>query len=197
MIAEFSKLDVTTIYEAVGEKYILDPFIKPIASDMRFCGRAFTVRNKMSDSFPILKALEMAKPGEVIVADAGDSIFSTVWGGSSSRVAKMKNLAGFLTNGAVRDYREIVNIGLPVFSRGLYAKGTKKQFFGEYKIPLQIAGVEVLNGDIIIGDIDGVVVVPQKREKELLTKAQQQMQKENEILNRINQGESLLEILGL
>ncbi len=195
MLGDFDEFATATLYEVVGDDGLLDPTIRPVVPNMRLCGRAFTVRTKPNDSLPILKALELAEMGDVIVAETGNTVFSTVWGASSSRMAVRKGLAGFLCDGAVRDFHDLVAVGLPVFCRGIYAKGTSKEYPGEFGIPVTIGGVEIHKGDIVVADADGVIRILRSLEETTLKLAKEQRERERRRDERVDQGESLLFIV--
>ena len=115
----------------------------------------------------------------------------------SSTAAKLRGLAGCVTNGGVRDFAELVEIGFPVFAAGVGIRGNVKQHPGWTGIPVSVGGVTVKPGDILVGDTDGVVVVPLERAEQICSKAAKQHAKENEIMQRIRSGERLTQIFGI
>ena len=102
-----------------------------------------------------------------------------------------------MTNGGVRDFDELVEIGFPTFAAGIGIRGNVKQHPGWIGIPVSVGGVTVRPGDIVVGDADGIVVVPVERAENLCSKAAQQHAKENDIMQRIRSGEPLTQIFGI
>lgn len=149
-----------TICEAAGKRGDMSPAIRPIVSGARLAGIAYTVRTFPSDTTAVLRALDAAPPGSALVIDAGGTDRAAVWGGTSSLVSRRRGLAGCVTNGCVRDVDDLVATGIPVYAAGIAPRGTVKYHEGWREIPVSVGGVAVAPGDFLIGDRDGVVVVP-------------------------------------
>jgi 4-hydroxy-4-methyl-2-oxoglutarate aldolase len=196
LIALIEEQSAATLHEAMGRRGAVDSRIKPIYSGMRLCGPAITVRCHTGDNLMLLKAIYVARPGDVLVADMGDSPQIDGWGDLASSAAKMRGIAGLVTNCAVRDGLSIKDIGFPVFSRGLSIKGTVKETLGSINHAISFGGVIVHPGDIVLGDDDGVVVVPRGEAAEVAEKAQERERKEAMVMNLVREGKSLLDIYG-
>jgi 4-hydroxy-4-methyl-2-oxoglutarate aldolase len=165
---------------------------------MRVAGPAFTVKLFPGDNLAAIHANELAKPGDVLVIDAGRTDEAmVVWGASSTLAAKMRGIAGVVTNGAVRDLDEIIQIGLPVFAAGICLRGNAKNHPGWLNVPVAIGDVVIEPEDIVVGDSDGVVVVQKNRVSEVLRKALVRRQKEEERDRRIRSGESIQAAMGV
>jgi 4-hydroxy-4-methyl-2-oxoglutarate aldolase len=196
-VSKFAAYATATIYEAAGRRGEMEPTVRPLIPNVRLAGRAFTVQCFLGDTTAVIRAIDVAKPGDVIVIDIGGTERATAWGSSSSAAAKKRGLAGIVTNGAARDLDEMITVGLPVYATGVSVRGTAKHDQGVMNVPVSVGGAVVKPGDIVIGDTDGIVVIPKEREQELLAKAIAQKAKEDDKAARIERGESLASILGL
>ena len=178
LIEKFRLISVATVYEASGRKGFIDPKIKPIIKGIKICGPAFTVQTAPGDNIMLHKALEKSQEGDVIVATVGGEYDYGYWGDLMSVQAKAKKLGGLTIDGCIRDSEEIVEMGFPIFSRGLAIRGTVKASLGLINYPINFGGTVVNPGDLILGDDDGMVVVKFQDCKEVLAKSQERIQKE-------------------
>ena len=185
-----------TVHEAMGRRGALDPAIKPLAADMTVCGRALTVRCHTGDNLMLVKAVSMAGPGDVIVADMGSAVASGPFGEVLAVECMARGAAGLVVSCTVRDSREIIRMGFPVFSAGLCVRGTAKATLGTINHPICIGGEIVRPGDLIVGDADGVVVVPLEESPDILRLAEERTAKEAAVMDRLRAGESLFDIYG-
>lgn len=188
---------VATIYEAAGKCGDLAPAIRPITAHTRMAGPAWTVRIFPGEALAVLRAIAAAPAGSVLVIEAGDTERGTVWGGTSHLAAAHRRLAGVVTDGAVRDVEGMIATPLPVFARAVSVRGTLKSHPGWQQIPVAVGGVVVHPGDLVFGDIDGVVVVPAPRASAVAAAVVVQSAREQEIDRRVRAGESILSVLGL
>lgn len=197
-IAEtLSRYPTATIYEAAGKSGDMAPDIRPIVPDAPFSGIAYTVRTFPGDTTAVIRALDDAPAGSVLVIDAGGTDRAAVWGGTSSLVCSMRGLAGCVTNGSVRDIDDLVKTGVAVYAAGVSPRGTLKNHEGWRGVPVSVGGVTVSPGDYVIGDRDGVVVVPTADGAATCERAAEQRQKEEARDARVRNGESLASIIGL
>lgn len=192
----FRELSPATVYEAQGAVGALEHAIKPVSPSMKVCGPAYTVRMRPGDNLWAHKAICEARPGDVLVVSTGGYLEAGFWGEVMSTAAMARGIAGLVTDGCVRDGRDIVEMNFPVFSAGLSMKGTAKCNPGALNVPLNFAGVDIEPGDIVLGDMDGVVIIPAGRAEEVLEKATQRKAKEDGFIRRIEKGESTWEIYG-
>ena len=186
-----------TIYEAQGAHGALDSGIKPIHPDMRIAGPAFTVDAWPADNLMLHCALLKAQPGDVLVVDAKGFVEAGAWGDVLTEQAVKQGIAGLVINGAVRDANAIVKMGFPVFSRGLSIKGTSKNRPGRLNVPVCFGDVQINPGDIIVGDQDGIVVVPKEGLQFALENSQAREEKEAMFRERIRKGATTVELLDL
>ena len=183
-----------TVHEAMGRFGAMSRDIKPIARGMKICGPAFTVKAHAGDNVMILKALKEAKPGDVVVVDCGRCLESGPFGELTAAECHTKGLGGFVTTGSVRDSAEIIGMGFPVFSSGLSIVGTVKESLGLINHPISAGSVIVNPGDIILGDDDGIVVIPLEKAEEVLKASDARVSKEADTLKKIKAGGSIFDI---
>lgn len=136
-------------------------------------GRAFTVLTRAGDNLLVHEAMRQASPGDVIVINGGGDLTRALLGDLIGIRAKALGIAGFVVDGAVRDAEGLATIPLPVFARGVTPAGPYKSGPGRLQLPVAIGGVVVAPGDFVVGDGDGVVVVPSASAAETLAAAQQ------------------------
>jgi 4-hydroxy-4-methyl-2-oxoglutarate aldolase len=159
-----------TVHEASGRKGFIASAIKPIAKGVKICGPALTVQCAAGDNGMLHKALEIAQPGDIIVADVGGDYDWGYWGGLMAVSAVAKKLGGLAIDGCIRDSSEIIEMGFPVFCRGFAIRGTGKGAIGLVNYPIVFGKQTIEAGDLIIGDDDGMVSVKLKDCKEVLEK---------------------------
>ena len=186
-----------TIYEAAGKLGDMEPGIRPIIPNVELSGIAYTVKTFPSDTTAVIRALDDAPAGSVLVIDAGGTERSAVWGGTSSLVCSIRGLVGCVTNGCVRDTEDLIKVGIPVYAAGIAPRGTLKNHEGWRGLPISVGGVSVLPGDYIVGDIDGIIVVSKEIGAEICGLVQEQREKEEAREERLRNGETLASIIGL
>jgi 4-hydroxy-4-methyl-2-oxoglutarate aldolase len=191
------RLGTSTVYEAAGKIGDMGPAIRQIIPGTRFAGLAVTVRVWPGDTLAVLRAIDSAPAGSVIVVDAGGTDRAAVWGGTSSLSCVVRGVRACVTNGSVRDVDEIIGLRFPVYAAGVSPRGTLKNHPGWRGIPISVGDCVVNEGDIVIGDSDGVLVVPAKDAAEILIKAEAQDRKQIERDARARTGEALTSIIGL
>lgn len=196
LVEAFSNHSSATVHEAMGRFGAMNHTVKPLAKGMKICGPAFTVRAQAGDNVMILKAIKEAQTGDVIVVDCGRCIESGPFGDLAATECRVKGLGGFLTTGSVRDSAEIIAAGFPVFSAGISIVGTVKESIGLINHPICAADVLVNPGDIILGDDDGVVVIPLAQAEEILKKSDARVAKEAHIMEELLKGHSIFDLNG-
>ncbi len=154
--------------------------IKPVTNGMTLVGQARTVTCMVGDNSALHMAIGMARPGEILVVDAGGFEDTAVWGGIMTRAAMERGVGGIVVDGAVRDVAEIREFGFKCFTRSVVPAGPHKGFGGVIDGPIACAGCPVSPGDIIIGDDDGVCVVPLGRADTVLTASQEKIAQEEQ-----------------
>lgn len=160
-LQQLRDLGTATIYEAQGAKGALDSGMKPIDPTVRLAGPALTVDARPADNLILHYAVLKAQPGDVLVVDAKAFMEAGPWGDVLTLQAMKLGIAGLVINGCVRDANLIIDLGFPVFCRGLSIKGTGKNQSGKVNVPICIGDAVIRPGDIVVGDRDGLVVVAQ------------------------------------
>lgn len=156
---------------SVPHQGVMDSGIKPLDPACHLLGRAVTVQGFPGDNLAVHQGINAAGEGEVLVIDLSGYTEGGHFGDICALACQMRGIAGVVIDGAVRDAQDIVELGLPVFARGLSPAGTTKDSLGKVGVPIVCGGVMVHPGDIVLGDCDGVVVVPQEREDEVFAAA--------------------------
>lgn len=151
-------------------------------------GIALTIKTRSGDNRVIHQALEMLRPGEILVVDGGGDTSRALLGEIMSTIAQSKGAAGVVIDGAIRDLRPISQSAFPCFARGATHLGPYKNGPGTINVPVSIDGMIVEPGDIVVGDEDGVVAFPQSIAAELLELVRAQERKEAEIMLSIGNG---------
>lgn len=168
----FADLDSTFVTDAMHRFYGMAGNIRPLAPGMRCSGPAVTVRVPPGDNLMVYAALEVARPGDVLVIESRGFTAVAQWGDQTSLAARELGLAGVVMDGSVRDPEGILEVGLPVFSLPVVVpNGALKEGPGEVNVPVAVGGVPVLPGDVIVAGASGVVVVPRGDAPEVLTRA--------------------------
>ena len=160
LIEGFRGLGAATVYEAAGRSGSVHPAIKPLVRGLRLLGPAVTVRCHPRDNIMLHKALQIAQAGDVLVATTDGYPEAGYWGGLMATSAMARKLGGLAIDGCVRDSEEILRMGFPVFCRGTCVRGTAKGVLGSVNLPVLFGEVIVSPGDLVLGDDDGLVIIP-------------------------------------
>ncbi len=198
LLHEARRLGAATLHEAAGRIGALPSTIKPVAAGMKLAGAAFTVPVPAFDNLWIHRAIYRAKPGDILVVGTSDGIEAGYWGDVLNAAAEERGLGGLVIDGGVRDTEGLAQSDFPVFSNGVCIRGTIKGFDVPSRLgqPLAIGNVVVAPGDLVVGDRDGVVVLPQARVAEIIAAGQRREADEAEKIARIRAGETTLDIYG-
>ncbi len=155
----FNNVPTGNVCDSQGRTGALDYRIKPVSAAATFCGTALTVDAGPRDNLAAWAAMEVARPGDVIIIRTGDFCGASVIGDVYAGMAKNAGVVAIVTDGAVRDIAGIDAVGIPVFARGVSPNSPWKNGPGRVGLPITIGGVAVDAGDIVVGDQDGVVIV--------------------------------------
>ncbi len=169
------------------------PGVRPLAPGVRLVGPAFTVRTSPGDWAKPVEAIDEAEPGDVLVIDAG-GVPPAVWGELATNSAIQRGLAGVVIFGAARDTGDIRALGFPLFSTLVSPTAGEAKGFGEIGVPVRIGGVRVSSGDWIIGDDDGVCVIPRDKAVEYTNRAMDVLERENRLRAEILAGSTLSQV---
>lgn len=190
----FAEQSVATVHEAAGRIGALSSAVKPIAPGMKLSGPAFPLNLKPGDNLALHEALYAAPAGSVLVVDAYDFLEAGPFGEIMAVAAQVRGIAGLVSSGSVRDRDAIAALGFPVFTKGLCVKGTDKHVPAKLGGPAVIDGVTVHPGDWVLGDADGVVVIPAAMADTVLQRSIEREAKERTVIERIRQGERTLDV---
>lgn len=182
-----------TLSEASGLAIALSPEIRSLWSGARLCGPAFTVQGAGGDNLALHHTVLEAPPRSVLVADLGGARFGH-WGEILTVAAQQRGIAGLLIDGGVRDAAETEALGFPVFSRNNSILGTRKDFRGVFGRHVRVGGVVVGTGDLVVGDVDGVVVLPADDSDRILDRADARVAHEHELMKQLREGRSTLDL---
>jgi RraA family protein len=189
----FEGLDTACLCDVNKSVRVMDVRIRPLNPGKKLIGRAHTVRCH-EDFLTVIKALDEAKEDDVLVIEAGDAQVALA-GEMFAMEALQRGLGGIIIDGGCRDTQQIQKIPLPVYARFITPMaGTASQIF-KTQTEIQCGGVPVRPGDIVFGDDDGIVVMTEKEMKDIIEAAQAVQKTEEQIFSRMEQGQSLLEML--
>jgi regulator of RNase E activity RraA len=167
LVARFREHASSNLADAMGRFHFMDFGIRP-RSGLPLCGVAVTVDARPGDNLMVHKALEVAQPGDIVVVNTNGNTTSAVFGELMCRTAVGAKLGGIVVDGAIRDVDAITTLRFPAFSRAVCAGGCDKDGPGEVNGPIACGNTVVMPGDIVVGDTDGVVIVPREEAADVL-----------------------------
>lgn len=201
LVARAAEFGIADLHEGLGEiagrMCLMSPGMLPIAPGQKVCGPAVTGWNFPGDNLAIHAALYTAKAGDVLVLTNGGGHQGALWGDVACGYAKKKGLAGTVVHGACRDIDAIRALGYPVWSTAVSPEHPKKRGPVAVNVPVVVDGVLIEPGDLIVGDSDGVLVIPRALLAMAVENAEARAAKEVEFRRRIEEGEVLFDILGM
>lgn len=187
LVEAFRGMPVANIDDNMNRTAAVDSSIKPVGpSRKQLLGTAFTVKVAQGDNLMFHKAMDMAKPGDVIMIDAGGMTERSIFGALMATYCKTRGIAGIVVDGAIRDVDEISDLeDFRVYAKSATPNGPYKNGPGEIGGEIVIGGIIVKPGDIVVGDTDGLLVIHPDEAEELIEKTKQIMAKEADILKNI------------
>ena len=187
LVERFRGMASANLADAMGRFNFMDPGIRS-RSGLPLCGLAVTVQCRPADNLMVHKALEVAEPGDVVVVSTCGNTTSAIFGEMMCHTATAKQLRGIVVDGAIRDVEGITRLALPAFSRTVCAGGCDKDGPGEINVPISCGGTVVAPGDVVVGDDDGVAVVPRAHAAEVLALVTELMAREQKRIAEIHAG---------
>ncbi|HTP63261.1 MAG TPA: RraA family protein [Burkholderiales bacterium] len=189
LVAKAKQFQASILADVGGRRGTLGGHIQALARSMKVAGPAFTVEVRPGDNLMIHAALVLAKPGDVIVVDGKGDLSCALTGALMAAHAQKAGIAGFIIDGAVRDTDECARGSFPVFAAGANPNGPLKNSGGRINWPVSVGGTTVNPGDLVVGDADGVVVIPREMAAEIVGAAQAKVDGEAERMQAIGRGE--------
>ncbi|MFV3126163.1 RraA family protein [Niveispirillum sp. KHB5.9] len=193
-----ARQSTATVHEAAGKIGALPAALKPLCPNLRLSGPAFPVKSPPGDNLWLHRAIYRASPGDVLVVDAGDAEYGC-WGEVMALAAQVRGIAGLVIASGVRDSRRMVEMGFPVFASQIAIRGTGKDPDGAGTLnqPITLGETTINPGDWVLGDADGVVVIPASRAADIVEKAEGRDAAEQAIFARLRAGDSTIAIYNL
>lgn len=197
LVAQFQGIPTSILSDCMNRFQAMNAYMRPLKDGTRLCGVAFTVQAMESCNWEAHHALALAQAGDVLVIAARGGMQNAVWGHVMTFAAKQMGLAGVVIDGCIRDKAENTDDTLPIYCRGVAPGGPHKGWQGNINVPVACAGVVVQPGDIVVGDDDGIVVIPQQHTTSVLDEARQRLSREDSWYERLSDGETTVDIFGL
>lgn len=188
LLERFDKRSTSFVVDAMFGSGALDPVIKPLDPAMRFHGSALTAGAGARDNLAALAALDHLEKGDVLVIAAQAFEGTATLGDNMARIAERRGAAAIVTDGMVRDARDILAIGIPVFARGITPNSAFPSGPGTVGLPVDLGGARIESGDLVLGDADGVVVVPQAEIEDVAARLEEVAAKEETLQSRLQRG---------
>ncbi len=200
IVQGWAEMPTTIVSDVCGGRLLVDPSIRPLRplGGPRMVGPAVTAWCEPADIGAAIQAIERAKAGDVVVIDAGGNLQTAVVGEHLCGVARRRGVAGLVANGAVRDVATLAAWeDFPVFALGRSARGPVSVERGSVNDRIVCGGVPVRPHDLVLGDDDGVVVIPREEVEQWLSRARRKLALEQEWARRLSAGESMLTVFGI
>src|SRR5438045_270373 len=193
-VEKLSRFGVATVHEAMGRVGLMHPYMRPIYADAHACGTAVTVLLHPGDNWMMHVVAEQLQPGDVVVAACTAENTDGFFGDLLATSFRARGGKGLVIDGGVRDVKDLTAMQFPVFSRAISARGTVKATLGSVNVPIVCAGTVVHPGDVVIGDDDGVVIVPIASAHETVDASQKRTDNEADKRARLAAGELGLDL---
>jgi RraA family protein len=188
LVRDLAATATAHLSDNMNRLYSVSAALRPYHKGGRFAGPALTVKASPGDNLMVHKAIDIARPGDVIVVDAAGMLEQAIIGEIMSALAASRGVAGMVIDGAIRDADALRLSSFPVYARGVTHRGPYKNGPGEINVPVSIGGLVVNPGDIVVGDDDGLIVLAADLAPEVLERARAQAAEESALLDAIRGG---------
>ncbi len=196
IVARFRELPTSILSDCLDRFNALTG-LRPIGEPRPFAGSAVTVEEIEGGNLMSHLALKYVRPGDVLVIDAKAVTSRACWGGLQTFAASRRGVVGIVIDGAIRDASDVSKYGVPVHCRGTSPAGPNKGWGGGVNVPISCGGVSVDPGDVVVGDADGVVIVPRELATMIADRAHAKLETERAWFARVEAGENTADFLGL
>jgi len=195
LLKDIRTIRTSLLSDALGKGGAMDHDMHCVSANCRMAGPAVTVRVHTADILMVGITLSHCPKGSVLVIDGQGELNTALWGEVTTLAARLKGLQGVVIDGAIRDLYKIRRDRLPVFARGVVPNAGGVQYAGEFQVPVQCGGAIVHPGDWVVGDEDGVVVIPQDRLASVIDAAKRLAVVEKKIEDEVAKGKDLATLL--
>lgn len=180
LVKRLGALGVATVHEAYGRYGLMKPYLRPVWAGAEAAGTAVTVLVHPGDNWMIHVAVEQCQPGDILVVGCSADNTDGMFGDLLATSLMARGVKGLVIDAGVRDAKALREMGFPVWSKAISAKGTVKTTLGSVNVPVVCAGINVMPGDAVVADDDGIVVVGRKDVAEVVAKGEKRHADEEE-----------------
>lgn len=196
-VEALSQYSTATIHEAMGRVGLMQPYMRPVYNGAKLCGPAVTALLQPGDNWMMHVVAEQLTDGDVVVAGCITESDAGFFGDLLATSFRARGGTGLVIDGGVRDIADLEQLDFPVFAKTIHARGTVKETLGSVNIPVVCAGATVNPGDVVVGDADGVVVVPREKLADVVEASKAREATEAAVRERLAAGELGLDVYGM